>query len=87
MSVDRYDGPAVVVADGARFPVEARLRREPDGERWGGRLWTDDPAIDPDAVAAADILVVWVGGVGSAFVVERVLDHHMTVAGTGIPPF
>ncbi|WP_331766318.1 DUF4873 domain-containing protein [Embleya sp. NBC_00896] len=87
MSVQGYDGPAVVIADGTRVAVEARLRRVPDGEGWSGRLWTDDASVDIAAVAAAEIPVLWVRGVGSTFAVERILDGNMTIAGIGIPPF
>ncbi|MFI6587470.1 DUF4873 domain-containing protein [Embleya sp. NPDC050493] len=82
----RYDGPAIVAVDGTSVPVEAHLRRETGGT-WGGRVWTDDPAVDMNHVAAATTLLLRVDQRAASFTVDRVLDQHAHITGIGIAPF
>lgn len=44
---------SVVRLDVGDFPVRLRLAARHDGDRWRGRLWTDDVEIDLDRVGAA----------------------------------
>jgi hypothetical protein len=83
---DRYDGPAVVAVDGASVPVEAHLRLEAGGT-WSGRVWTDDPTVDMNRIASAATLLLRVDQRAASFIVDRVLDRHAHITGTGIAPF
>ncbi|MFF7244393.1 DUF4873 domain-containing protein [Embleya sp. NPDC008237] len=83
---DHYDGPAIVAADGTSIPVEAHLRLETAGS-WHGRVWTDDPTVDMNRVASATTRLLRVGQRAASFTVDRILDHHAHITGTGIAPF
>ncbi|MGW1992775.1 DUF4873 domain-containing protein [Embleya sp. NPDC001921] len=83
---DHYDGPAIVAADGASIPVEAHLRLSTDGA-WHGHVWTDDPSVDLDRITSARVRLLRVDQRAASFTVDRVLDHHAHITGTGIPPF
>ncbi|MFJ8747243.1 DUF4873 domain-containing protein [Embleya sp. NPDC127516] len=82
---DRYDGPALVVADGVTVPVEARLQANPNG-MWRGQVWSVD-ASDMHRIATAWIRVLRYGRHAARFTTDDVLDRQAHVTGTGTPPF
>jgi hypothetical protein len=90
--MSNYQGPAVLIAPGAEFAVEATLSAARSGSvgEWGGSVQTDDPAEDfYAAIDGGQVKIRLPDGSEGDVVATRTAigSGRLRVSGSGPTPF